>query len=395
MARERIELNGHDESRLFEGGSVPGVARAKVLVSPERRSRSNGSAESPALGHAAGDDLASRSIDLGDDEEESQFLRTQKRVPVRRGPIPRKTAGWIKTALIVAGIAIPLAGLGYAVHDYGTHASRFHINSSDNIEVTGVNNAPRAQVMDVVREDVLARNIFSVSLEDRRKKLEQIPWVESATVMRLLPNRIIVSISERKPVAFIQIGSKIHLIDSNGVIMGMPANRQSRYSFPVIHGIAEADSPSARVEVMKIYSRLVAELGSGEGEREQFVRQLSEVDLSDPDDIKATVHDAGGTVLIYLGASNFLERYELFAAHIGEWRQQYKNVESVDLRYEGEIVVNPEGPRTTQPAPAPPAVQPAAARPAAKPTQNNVVARHHGKARRPHASKKRVEGTKK
>jgi hypothetical protein len=82
-------------------------------------------------------------------------------------------------------------------------------------------------------------------------------------------------------------------------------------------------------------------------------------------------------VVIHLGASDFLERYKLFAAHIGEWRHQFKNVESVDLRYEGQIVVNPDTPRTMQPAP-PPAVKPVAVKPAAK----AAVPRHRDKARR-------------
>jgi cell division protein FtsQ len=392
MARERIELNGHGESFLFEGGSASGIARAKAPVSPGR-SRSNGAesltfdlrdarsadARTPAVDR---EDPAARAIDLGDDEEEAQFLRTQKRIPVRRGPIPKKTASWIKTALIVAGIATLGAALGYAVSHYGTHASRFHIDSSDNIEVTGVSNASRAQVMEVARQDVIARNIFSVSLDDRRQKLEQIPWVESATVMRLLPNRIVIAITERTPVAFVQIGSKIHLIDAGGVLMGLPANRQAKYSFPVIHGIADADPLSSRAAVMKIYNRMAGELNSGEGENAQFMRQVSEVDLSDPEDVKATVNDAGGTVVIHLGASDFLERYKLFAAHIGEWRKQYKDVESVDLRWEGQIVVNPDAPHL-QPA-SPPAVKPAV-QPAAKP----VVARHRDKARRPRPTKKK------
>jgi cell division protein FtsQ len=361
-------------------------------VSPGR-SRTSGNTESPNLDWREGrtqaaerEDQASRAIDLGDDEEEAQFLRTQKRIPVRRGPIPRKTAGWIKTALIVAGMTIPVAGLGYAGYDYGTHASRFHINSSDNIEISGVSNASRAQVMDVAREDIIARNVFSVSLDERRKKLEQIPWVESAKVMRLLPNRIVISITERTPVAFVQIGSRIHLIDAGGVVMGLPAIRQSKYSFPVIHGIAEADPLSSRAAVMKIYNRMAGELSSGEGENAQFMRQVSEVDLGDPEDVKATVNDAGGTVLIHLGASDFLERYKLLAAHIGEWRQQFKNVESVDLRYEGQIVVNPDAPHV-QPAP-PPALSPVKAA-AAKPAAKSGVARHHDKPRRPRPKKKK------
>jgi cell division protein FtsQ len=393
MARERIELNGHDESLLFEGGSVPGLARAKACVSPAGRLRTNGSADPSTYNSrdaldseerrpAERDDLASRAIDLRDDEEEAQFLRTQKRIPVRRGPIPKKTAGWIKTGLIVAVLTAFAGGVGYAASAYLSHASRFRIESSDNIQVTGVNNASRAQVMEVARQDILALNIFSVSLEDCRKKLEQIPWVESARVMRLLPNHIIVSITERTPVAFVQIGSKIHLIDSGGVLMGLPANRQSKYSFPVIHGIAEADPLSSRAAVMKIYNRMVGELSSGEGESEHFMRQLSEVDLSDPEDVKATVNDAGGTVVIHLGASDFLDRYKLFAAHVGEWRQQFKNVESVDLRYEGQIVVNPDGPQAAQPAPP---VKPAVVKPAAKP----VVTRHPARTRRLRPTKKK------
>ena len=391
MARERIELNGHDESFLYEGGSVPSFARAKAPVSTGRL-RSNGAESRTFDLHeertpaADREDPASRAIDLGNEAEEAQFLRTQKRVPVRRGPIPKKTAGWIKTALMMAGIASPVAGLGYAVHHHGTHASRFYVESSDNIEVTGVSNASRAQVMEVARQEVIARNVFSVSLDDRRKELEQISWVESATVMRLLPNRIVITITERRPVAFVQIGSKIHLIDASGVVMGLPANRQTRYSFPVIHGIADGDPLSSRAAVMKIYNRFAGELNSGEGESSQFMRQVSEVDLSDPEDVKATVHDAGGTVVIHLGASDFLERYQLFAAHIGEWRQQYKDVESVDLRWEGQIVVNPDTPRTMQPAPSPAAQQPGA-KPAAKPG----VVRHRDRRRRARAIKKKPE----
>src|SRR5262249_13573768 len=151
------------------------------------------------------------------------------------------------------------------------------IESSDNVEISGVVNASRKDVMDVAGLDV-SRNIFHVPIDERKHRLEQIPWVESATVMRLLPNRIAVQIKERTPVAFAQIGSKINLIDSHGVVMGMPANRQTKYSFPVIHGITESEPLSSRAAIMKIYSRMAQDLDSGD---DHYTRQLSEVDLSD------------------------------------------------------------------------------------------------------------------
>ena len=76
----------------------------------------------------------------------------------------------------------------FALHHYATQSWRFRLDSSDNIEISGTNNVSRSQVLDVMASDI-DRNIFFVPLELRKKQLEQIPWVQSAAVMRLLPNR--------------------------------------------------------------------------------------------------------------------------------------------------------------------------------------------------------------
>jgi cell division protein FtsQ len=303
--------------------------------------------------------IPARAIDLESDEE-TQFLRTEKRVPVRRGPLARKTANRLRTGLAFTVAAALIASLAAAAYGYSVHAGRFRIVSSDDIDISGVHNASRVQVMEIAGADI-GRNVFFVPLDERRVQLEKIPWVESATVMRLFPNRVAVDIAERTPVAFVQIGSKINLIDAAGVVLGPPANRQTRFSFPVIHGMAESDPLSSRSALMKIYNHLTRELDAG-----GYTRQLSEVDLSDPEDVKATVNDAGGTVMIHLGSSDFLERYNLYAAHIGEWRQQFHKVQSVDLRFEGQIVVNPDIDRAG-PSAVPPEVKPSAKPPANKP----------------------------
>jgi cell division protein FtsQ len=104
---------------------------------------------------------------------------------------------------------------------------------------------------------------------------------------------------------------------------------------------------------MKIYSSLIRGLDSEGG---NYSLALSEVDLSDPEDVKIIVPDAEGAVLVHMGSSDFLHRYKTFLAHVSEWRQQVpgQKLDSVDLRYEGQIVVNPD--KKIAPAPAPPAV---------------------------------------
>jgi cell division protein FtsQ len=330
------------------------MARERIEFTPEEEPRNRAAAREETSARA----LDLRDIDDLEDGEEVRFLRTEKRVPVRRGPLAKKTVNqlrfWCTLGVSVAFVIC----MGWAAYAYGKSSARFRIVSSDNIEISGVRNASRAEVLDAFHEDI-SKNIFFVPLEERRTKLEQIPWVESATVMRLLPNRLALSISERTPVAFVLIGSKTHLIDANGVLMGPSANRQTAYSFPVIRGISETEPLSSRGAVMKIYIRMVTELDSGDSESTQYSRQLSEIDLSNPKDIKATVNDAGGTVLVHFGTSDFLERYKVFAAHIGEWRKQYKCLQSVSL-LEDQIVVDPDtcGSPRVEAASAPPVAAP-------------------------------------
>lgn len=302
--------------------------------------RKNGSTIQEELYSApdSGEELDdARLLDL-DVEKESPFLRAQKRVSARRNPLPRKTATkllWAVAAIIVAAIFAVSAA---AFYRYSEHSWRFRLQSSDNIEIAGLHNITRSQVMEVMGGDI-GRNIFFIPLDQRRKQLEQIPWVESASVMRFAPDHIRIQIRERVPVAFARISSKIMLLDAGGVLMELPA--KTRYSFPVIVGMGSNEPLSTRAARMKIYNELVRQLDSGGG---HYSQNLSEVDLSDPEDVKVTTEDADGEVLVHLGSSNYLERFKTYVAHLREWRQQFNKVESVDLRYDRQIVVNPDLP---------------------------------------------------
>jgi len=290
------------------------------------------------------DDARLRDLDV---EQESPFLRGQKRVPVRRGSLPKKTASRISW-VIAAVCALLLSGAAYAtLYNYGKHSWRFRINSSDDIEIAGLHNVTHGQIMEVLGGDI-GRNIFFVPLSERKTQLEQIPWVENASVMRFVPNRLRVEIHERTPVAFARIGSKIMLIDAGGNLMELPASSKTKYSFPVILGASAGEPLSTRAPRMKIYNELIGELDSGGA---SYSHDLSEVDLSDPDDVKVLASDPQGAVLVHLGSSNYLDRYKIYVSHLQEWRQQFDKLESVDLRYDRQIVVNPDLRGMEKPAP--------------------------------------------
>ncbi len=294
-----------------------------------------------------------RLVDL-DVEEESPFLRGQKRVSARRGTLPKKTLhllAWSAIALILAcmsGVA------GAAVYHYGERNWRFRIESSDDIEIIGTHNVPHTQVMEVLGGDI-GRNIFFIPLTERKAQLEKIPWVESASVMRFVPNRLQVEIHERTPIAFARLGSRIWLIDAGGTLMELPGAGKQKYSFPVIVGMNPGEPLSTRAARMRIYNQLLRELDS---DGAHYSQDLSEVDISDQDDVKVLTNDSAGAVLVHLGSSDFLSRYKIYVTHVRGWRQQFEKLESVDLRYEHQIILNPDMQGTAKA----PQITPAAAR---------------------------------
>ncbi len=288
---------------------------------------------SPEPARAELDDA--RLVDL-DVDEESPFLRGQKRVSARRSSIPKKTASRLLWASIAAAVLCVVGIAAAGLYEYGEHSWRFRVDSSDNIDVTGMQNVTKAQIMEVMGADI-GRNIFFIPLAQQKAQLEQIPWVESASVMRFVPNRLSVEIHERIPVAFARVGPRISLIDAGGTLMELP--QKHKYSFPVILGMNPGEPLSTRAPRMKAYNELVQELDSG-GAR--YSQDLSEVDLSDLENLKVRVNDPAGDVLVELGSSDYLKRYKTYVSHVQEWRQQFQKLESVNLRYDNQVIVNPD-----------------------------------------------------
>jgi cell division protein FtsQ len=272
-----------------------------------------------------------------DEDDSSRFGADRFREPAGPWWRPKSTVGRVFLGL---GVLVVLGGFtasALALKTYVGRDSRFRIGGADNIQATGLTQVSRAEMLPVFGEDI-GRNIFFVPLKERRKQLEAIPWVQRATVMRLLPDQIRVTVVEREPVAFVRHGQQIGLVDADGVLLTMaPAMMaQHHYSFPVVTGIVPADPLSMRRARMAVYERLLAELDAN---NQHLSEQLSEIDLTDPQDARVLMPEQGTDILGHFGDDRFLERYQRYKAHIAEWRQQYPKLAAVDLRYDNQVVL--------------------------------------------------------
>jgi len=163
-------------------------------------------------------------------------------------------------------------------------------------------------------------------------------------VRRALPNRIEVEITERTPVAFVREASDMALVDVHGVILERPL--EGNFHFPVVTGIGADMALEDREKRMQLFSGFAQQIESAHA---GALDQVSEVDLADDHDVRATMIGVGAdasasqadaAVLVHFGDSEFAGKYQTLVDDIGQWRAKAGPIESVDLRFSREAVVN-------------------------------------------------------
>jgi cell division protein FtsQ len=109
------------------------------------------------------------------------------------------------------------------------------------------------------------RNIFTVDLAEARAAIEKLPQVESAVVQRLLPNRMTVTVAERRPIAWVAAkgdedpssSERSFLIDARGIVLRSRVVLPEYYHLPIISGFETGNLvPGRRVNDLEMQAAL-------------------------------------------------------------------------------------------------------------------------------------------
>ena len=115
-----------------------------------------------------------------------------------------------------------------------------------NIEVTTDGKLARDGILKTA-DIVEGANIFEVNLLQVQERLRSLPQVEESKVQRVLPNKLVINIQERRPVAWVVASDSgslpptfenAFLIDRRGILLKPKASAPEYASLPVILGVA-------------------------------------------------------------------------------------------------------------------------------------------------------------
>lgn len=144
-------------------------------------------------------------------------------------------------ASVSSGVNKQLAGMGLALN-------RVHI--------TGASDEARPAIQAAI-DLQRGQPITAVDLDAVRASVEGVGWVRSARVVRLLPDTVVVAVTEHDRLAVWQTGGRNYVVDSTGqVIPGADPGRYPR--LPLVVGTGAAGAASDILPLLRQRPRLMS-----------------------------------------------------------------------------------------------------------------------------------------
>lgn len=269
------------------------------------------------------------------------MVSKRSRPPAKPGRSIVAKLRWMMSILCVAALLVAAIIVLQRTEQFLIDDPRFALglpeeygNASPGIRVRGVVHASRDRVVDVFSKDP-GHSMYLFPARERRQSLLAIDWVRDASVSRIWPNKVEVLVTERRPVAFVELpprrrgaGSRVALVDEDGTILEQPPG--SQYDLPVLRGIREEQAETLRARRVHRMQSFLREIG-------ELNKQISEINVSNTDNLEVVLDTDGLAISLMMGKQNYLSRLQNFLRHYPGIRRRLPAATKFDLRLDDRI----------------------------------------------------------
>lgn len=267
------------------------------------------------------------------------------RTPARPKPglfsrVKPRTALRAGLAVVVLGTGLWAWQSGYAERQSDRLVAYFYQASAEaglkvgNVQVTGRERTEPQEILSVLAVKQ-GGALLDFDPHAAKSALETLPWVRHATVERRLPDLIVVTLDERRPMALWQLDGQLRVIDEEGQVI--PVARVEDYGgLPLVVGPGADTAAAGLIELLSSEPELRAEVVAAVrvGDRRWNIRLNSGIDVKLPED-------------------NALQAWQRLARLDQDEGLLSRDLVVIDLRIPDRLVVQP-APGATVAPPAPP-----------------------------------------
>jgi len=272
------------------------------------------------------------SIELQDLASRGRLIAGQ-RVGLRRfrRKVARRTR-WVPACvalLLLAGGAWHGAVLGTA---WAARSPRFAVTA---VDVAGQSRLTRDEIL-AAADIAPGENLLMLDPRGVVARLEALPLVRHAEVIRSFPNRVTLVVEERRPFTVVNAGG-LHWIDEEGVDLGVES-RAVALGIPVLSGLGPDDlrargRAAAASERVGVGLSLVRLLLRG---RTSLLGQISEIDVSRAEGPVLYMLDG---IEVRLGKDEWDARLGRLQGVLAQLAAAGETPISIDLRFRGQVVL--------------------------------------------------------
>ncbi len=256
----------------------------------------------------------------------------QNKIKIQRAPRDfKKYLRPLKT--IAAGVA--LFSLAGAILYGGYRAlSAVTLFSLKTITVSSAKHLTRDEILGLASVEP-GKDLFRMNLKRMGEHILLNPWVETVRINRYLPDAIAITITEREPVAIVNMGF-IYYLDKKGNVFKV-LNQGDKLDFPVVTGFSEealGSDPKGTREALETTCLLLKTL------REKGAFILADVsEIHYDKGYGFTLFTSNGALPVKVGAGDFPAKVERFARIYRDLMVQPTAIHYIDLDYSDKIIV--------------------------------------------------------
>ena len=262
---------------------------------------------------------------LGDLGDPATAVAGQRVPGVRRRPRRPIRWLWMTGALgLAVGVAAAVAVAGH----WALTTPRFAVMA---VEVRGASRVPPQRILEV-SGIVRGTNLWRIDPDHVRARLESLPEIRRADVVRELPNRVSILVEERRPFTLVH-AARLHWLDEEGRLLGEEPHAVAT-DVPVIRGLSEEElatmrtTPGPRARAAIALIRALLRTGSA------LAAEISEIDMSRPEGPVLYTIDG---VEVRLGSEEWEERLARLEGVLAQVATE--DLHGVDLRFRDQVVL--------------------------------------------------------
>ena len=247
---------------------------------------------------------------------------------------PREPRFTFRQAIPVAAAllaVVMVTAAGAAVYSWLGHSRLFAVKD---IDLNRCDYVTREEVSGML-SGAPQGNIWALSTQDIGRRLQTHPWVRSVSVRKAFPDRLVVRIEERHPVAMINFDA-LYYVDEQGKIFKRLTSYDPK-NFPILTGFSQGDlkaNDAVTARNLKKTLELLRATESG------VLRQnVSEIHFDAQDGYTLVTRDSG--LQLKIGTMDFREAMRRIEEAMPKLSNLGQARGIVDLKTAGRIFVRP------------------------------------------------------